>query len=259
MYKLLIVTISLLLSLPIIAQTGFDNEELKGVVYSKEFTVDFRMHTNGYLAIALNKARIKTWYKTNYYQIEVGILKHPKESRNLNTKNQLILGEFQGGAYTFGKKNSMFLVRGGYGQKRYFSEKQNEKGLAIGISYMGGFTLGILKPYYLDLLVSEDGSSVEFVQTGYTEEYATEFLDVNSIINSSGFRHGWAGLSVVPGAHAKVGVHLDWGAYDEFVKALEFGVMVDAFYKKVPLMVSENNKIVFVNVYLAVQFGKRSN
>lgn len=259
MQKFFIITISLLLVLPAFSQTGFEDEDLKGVVYNKEVTVDFRLQTNGYLSIALNKARIKTYYKTNYYQLELGILKHPKESRNVNTKNQLILGEYQGGAYSFGKQNSMLVARGGYGQKRYFSEKQSERGLAIGISYMGGITLGVLKPYYLDLLVQGDGSAVEFVQTPYTEEYATEFLNVNNIINSSGFRHGWNGLSVVPGAHAKLGVHLDWGAYDEFVKALEFGFMIDAFYKKVPLMITENNKVLFVNVYLAVQFGKRSN
>jgi hypothetical protein len=237
-------------------ESGFDNEELKGVVYSKEFTVDMRIHTNGYFALALNKAKIKTYYKTNFYQLEVGVLKHPKESRN--NERFISFQNNPAGAYSLGKQNSFFQIRGGMGQKRYFSEKQGEGGLAIGISYMGGITAGFVKPYYLDLVVERDDELL-FVSTGYNDEYAAEFLSIGNIINSSGFAKGWKGLSVIPGAHAKIGVHLDWGAYDEFVKAIEFGFMLDVYYKKVPIMISERNKMAFLNVYFAIQLGKRSN
>lgn len=257
MRKIIVTFFSILvLGTTAFSQSGFDNEELLGIVYNKEFTFDFRFHTNGIFSFAYNRAKIKSYYKTNFFQVEVGTLKHPKESKN---NNRII--SFQnnpGGSYSFGKQNSLFLARGGYGQKRYFSEKQNRKGVAIGISYMGGVTLGVLKPYYLDLKVNQDGNPI-FVRTPYTEEYADEFLDVFSIINSSGFKYGWNDLSFVPGGHAKIGVHLDWGAYDEFVKGLEFGFMLDVFYKKVPIMIGEDNKMAFLNVYLSIQLGKRSN
>ncbi len=241
-----------------VAQSGFETEETYGVIYNKELTFDFRLHTNGIFALAMNKAKIKTYYRTTFYQVELGTLKHPKESRNNNRS----LGSFQnnpGGAYVFGKQNSLFVARGGWGEKRYFSEKQERRGVAVGMSYMGGVTLGVLKPYYLDLKVNQDGDLI-FVRTPYTEQYADAFLDTGNIINSSGFRYGWNDLSVIPGGHAKIALHLDWGAFDEFVKALEFGFMLDVYYKKVPIMVEQaDNQMAFLNVYLAFQFGKRSN
>ncbi|MGB1217624.1 MAG: hypothetical protein ACPG5P_07095 [Saprospiraceae bacterium] len=236
------------------AQGEFDNEELLGIVYNDEMTVDLRFHTNGLLSLALNRGKIKTYYRTTFYQVEIGYLKHPKESRNND------LGVFNGQSakpYSFGKQNSLFMLRGGWGEKRYFSEKAEQKGLAIGMSYTIGGGLGILKPYYLDLVIDDDSGNFGLVRTGYSEEIRNTFLDVNSILGASGFGAGWKGLSVMPGIHAKLGVHLDWGAFDEIAKGLEFGFMIDAFYKKVPIMVSEKNTPIFLNVYLALQLGKR--
>jgi len=181
-------------------------------------------------------------------------LRHPKESRNRNSN--ISFQNNPGGTYTFGKKNSVFVLRGGFGQKRYFSDKQKKRGVSVGMSYLLGATLGLTKPYYLDLKVPRDGEEI-FIRTPYVDEYAEEFLDIRRIINSSGFSYGWNELGVVPGGHAKVGLHLDFGAKDDIIKALDFGFMLDVFYKKLPIMVSEDNKMAFLNVYLSLQLGKR--
>ncbi len=257
MQRLLIIIISLLfIGIQGFSQTGFEGEEeLKGIVYNKELTFDFRFHTHGFFSLAANKAKIRTYYRTTFYHLEIGTLKHARESKN----NDLGISYqgYQSNDYVFGKKNSLWVVRGGYGEKRYFSEKQERKGVAVGISYLGGVTLGLLKPYHLNLRINDGDNNFTLVRTSYNEEVHDDFLDVYNILGSSGFRYGWGGIRPIPGVHAKLGVHLDWGAYDEFVKALEFGFMVDGFYKKVPIMISEDNKFLFVNVYLALQFGKR--
>ncbi len=231
----------------------FDNEELHGLVYDDEFSLDFRLHTSGYLALAMNRAKIKTYYRSTYYQLEVGTLKHFRESRNSGINIQGSTGR----DYIFGKRNSLWLVRGGWGEKRYFSQKADKRGVAIGMSYLGGASLGILKPYYLNLRVSDGDGNFEIVSSGYSEEIHDEFLTVTNILGASGFKYGWSEISVMPGLHGKIAVHLDWGAYDELVKALEFGFMIDAYYKRVPLMITEDNSPVFINVFLALQFGKR--
>ncbi len=253
-YILFPIFLLLFCSSSILAQGEFDNEELLGIVYNDEMTVDARFHTNGFFSLAFNRGKIKTYYRTTFYQIEMGYLKHPKESRNND------LGVFNGQSarpYVFGKQNSLIMLRAGWGEKRYFSEKAEKRGLAIGMSYLVGGGLGILKPQFLDLIVNDGDGNFELIRTGYTEEVRNSFLDVNSILGGSGFGAGWGGVSALPGLHAKIGVHLDWGAFDEIARGLEFGFMVDAFYKKVPIMVSEKNTPVFLNVYLALQLGRR--
>ena len=228
----------------------------KGIVYNKEFTVDFRLHTNGF-ALAANIGKIKTYYKTRYYHFEIGELRHYKEYRQ-----SFDYPSFSGGrtsrSFVFGKQNSLYVARVGLGTKRYFSEKARKKGLAVGMSYQFGPSLGIVKPYYLELQRTIDGGTNSFLSTEkYSEENAGLFLDINNIYGSSSFAHGLKELSVLPGGHAKLSIHFDWGAFDEFVKALEAGIMADVYFKKVPLMVSEENRPFFINLFIALQLGKR--
>ena len=68
-------------------------------------------------------------------------------------------------------------------------------------------------------------------------------------------------ISILPGGHGKVAVHFDWGAFDEYIKAVEAGIAVDVFPKKIPMMVPvegvENRKY-FINLFITLQLGKRS-
>jgi len=252
------------------------NNGTKGVVYNKEFTVDARLHTNG-IALAANIAKIQTYYKTTYYHIEIGELKHPKEyrySRDLNSGNF----NQNSSSFVYGKQNSFFVLRGGYGTKRYFSEKARRKGLAIGINYEFGPSLGILKPYYLKVRSGDFGNGPRDLK--FSQEEAASFLDADGVFGYSGFSKGLLEVSVIPGGNAKFGVHFDWGAFDEYVKAVEVGIMADFYFQKIPIMVDEasfevdrdvnnqpiifdivpqdvRNRPFFINLYVSLQLGKR--
>ncbi len=233
-------------------------DDKKGVIYNKELAFDLRMHTNGF-AIAANIGRIKTYYLTKYFHFEIGEIKHPKEQRHSfdypsNGRTSR--------SFVYGKQNTFIVIRAGRGGKRYFSEKAKRKGIAVGINYQAGASLGLLKPYYLDFWRFENGdpTNVYFVSEKYTVENEANFLDINKIYGSSGFTKGFGEISVVPGVQGKFGVHFAWGAFDEFVKAFEAGVMVDVFFKKIPIMVdvqNAENRPFFINLYISLQLGKR--
>ncbi|HHS95851.1 MAG TPA: hypothetical protein ENJ45_04610 [Phaeodactylibacter sp.] len=239
----------------------------KGLVYDKETTFDFTLHTTGFgIAAGFNLGKIRTYYKTTYYHFQVGELRHHKEVRQSAETGNPITGRSARG-YFFGKRNNLYVLRAGKGVKRYLSEKAKEKGLAIGFSYEGGFSLGLLKPYYLELFYPQDGgtTAVDIRSEKYSEENASLFLNTNgfSIYGASGFTKGLKEMRPIPGIHFKAGAHFDWGSSDEMVKALEAGFMVDVFYKKIPLIIEHDaisnaeNKAFFVNLYVTLQLGKR--
>ncbi|MEM9921725.1 MAG: hypothetical protein AAF990_26720 [Bacteroidota bacterium] len=236
------------------------NFENKGLVFNKELAVDLRIHTNRGLALAVNVGQIKTYYKTRYYHFEIGELRHPKEQRQ-----SFDYPSWGGGktsrSFILGKINNLYAIRAGIGEKRYFSEKAKRKGLAIGVNYEGGFTLGLLKPYYLEIIRSvEPGSPRYLVSEKYNEENRNIFLDENRIYGSSGFTKGLSELGIRPGAHFKASIHFDWGAFDEFVKAIEAGIMGDIFLQKVPIMADVDgaeNRPFFINLFISLQLGKR--
>ena len=236
-----------------------DDTQNKGLVYNRETAFQFRMHTNGF-GLGTEFGRIRTYYLTRTFHVELGELKHHKENR-ANLDRSSATGRISR-AFIYGKQNHFFVLRGGIGEKRYFSEKAKEKGVAIGISYKGGPTLGLLKPYYLDLISTENPGSpfVSTVSVKYSESIHDNFLDPWNIFGASNWAKGFDEVRLVPGLHLQFSVHFDWGAFDEYLKALEAGIMADVFFQNVPIMVevpNVENRPFFLNLFLNLQLGKR--
>jgi hypothetical protein len=247
----------ILCSAALLGQTRLANEA-KGIVYDKEKAIEFRLHTHGW-AINYQIGSIKTYYKTSYYEFGIGELYNHKEvSKSTESTGNPGIG-FR--SYTFGKQNNAFVLRGGMGFKRYYSEKAAKNGVAVGLLLSGGITAAVMKPYYLEV----GGSTPDFpvVRTiKYSAENESLFLNPEKIRGSGGIFTGLTESKFVPGAYGRVGVHLDWGAFDEFLKAMEVGIQVDIFPKKLPIMIPVNsidqNKPYYLNLYVSLQLGKRN-
>ena len=236
-----------------------DEAGSRNILFNEERTFELRLHTNG-LSFGYNKGDIVKYYLTKTFHLDVGYLRHPKEFRQ-NLRSQAVLQSLTStSGYIFGKQNSLLTIRGGIGQIRYFGEKAKRKGVAVGLSYQGGPSLGILKPYYLDLkrFDEENGSGVRPSSEKYTEENESLFLDPNSIYSYSGFFKGLGEIKIIAGVQARGAIHFSWGSNDEYVKVLESGVMIDFYARKIPLLINEQNRSLFVNLYLSLQFGKRN-
>ena len=227
----------------------------KGVIYFKELAFDFRANTVRGFSVAANFGKIITYQKTRYYHIEIGTLKHPKEFK----QNDQFSRRFGGRAFIFGKQNTFFTLRGGWGEKRLFTEKAIRKGVAIGINYEIGPSIGITKPYYLILNKAIDSSQTE---EKYSSDNHDIFTDINKIQGAAAFGKGITELGIIPGGQFKFSFHFDWGAFDEYVKAMDVGIMGDFYFKKVPILVDDSfpgakNQPFFLNLFVAMQLGKR--
>lgn len=243
------------------AQTIVQPKQLEyssvGILYNEERAVEFRPHSNGG-AIAVHFGKIVTYYKTQYYMFDLGLLRHPKEFRQSITFNSGNPFAHTSNSFTFGKQNHFLVLRGGVGEKIYFSEKAKRKGVAAGVNYEFGASIGLLKPYYLNLSRLEENGFIDYISTErYTEENRDIFLDDTKIVGPASFFRGFGKITALPGVHARIGAHFSLGAFDQFVKAFEMGIMVDGYFKRVPIMIIENNTPVFINGYLSLHIGKR--
>ncbi len=228
-----------------------------GILYNKERSIDFRPHTNG-MALGVHIGEIKTFYKTRYYQFDLGFIRHPKEFRQSITFNTGNPFSRASSSFTYGKQNQLLVIRGGIGEKIYFSDKAKRKGVAVALDYEFGASVGMLKPYYLILSRLKENGFVDYPSTErYSEENKELFLDDTKIIGPASFFKGIEEITFIPGLHARVGAHFSLGAFDQFVKAIEVGVMVDGYFQRVPIMIIENNTPVFINGFVSFQIGKR--
>ncbi|MDQ3016096.1 MAG: hypothetical protein M3R25_05180 [Bacteroidota bacterium] len=245
----------------VVAQTIVEPKQMDyssvGILYNEEKVLELRPHSNGGV-IGVQFGKIPAFYKTRYYQFDLGLLRHPKEYRQSITFNSGNPFTRSANSFTYGKQNHVVVLRGGVGQKRYFSDKAKRKGVAVGVNYQVGASIGIIKPYYLHLSRLEDDGFTDYVSTEkYSEENRDLFLDDTKIIGPASFFKGFDEISVIPGLNARVGAHFSLGAFDQYVKAFEMGIMVDAFVRRVPIMIIDNNMPVFINGYLSFQLGKR--
>ena len=229
------------------------SSDINGILYNKEKALDVHLLTHGWSA-DVYFGTLKTYYKTQYFRFGIGNLTHPKEQRSVT---EYVANGFSTGFrhYRYGKQNYAYTLHSGWGLKHYYTEKAKKKGVSLAMNYSGGIIAGLVIPYYLDVSDSRKRGNSSLLR--YTEETAVRFLDRQLIRGKGGVFKGLKETTVVPGIYTQVGVHVDWGEFDEFLHAVEVGVQLQVFTKKIPIMITEENRPYFFNLYLSLQFGKR--
>jgi hypothetical protein len=229
------------------------NNSLKGIIYDKEKAIDFQLLTNGWVA-DVYFGKLKSYNKTQYWYVGLGNMIDEKEKRLSTEFRSLGLG-FGPRRYRYGKQNYLYTLQGGWGVKRYLTEKAEKKGVGLAINYSGGLSAGLLIPYYLDVSDPQKKGNSSIIR--YSKETAYLFLNKDAIRGKAGVWKGVSEATVVPGVYFQTGVHLDWGAFDEYLKAVEIGVQLQVFQRRMPILVNEYSKPYFFNLYVSLQFGKR--
>lgn len=231
------------------------SDDQLGTRLVKDGSFGFRLNTNGWSLFG-TYSKVVSADKYRFYQVELTELRHPKEVRQ---SSELLSTRIPQSPrpFVYGKQNNFFALNFSVGNRVIIGEKAVRSGVEVNFIYQGGPTLGLTKPYYLD--VFRDGSDlfnpVETIK--YTEERRDDFLDLSNIYGASGFTRGLGELRFYPGVHGKAGLHFDWANYSEFVTALEVGLAANVFLRNVPIMIDTVNRPYFIYLFLGIQFGKK--
>ena len=224
-------------------------EEEGAIIFQKQTVVGVKLNTDGY-GMFLEMGRMKTSRKSNLYSLELGERKHSKEER---------ISSFTGGylsnPYIYGKINNFYYAKLGFAQQRLIGNKGNKNGVAISAIYGGGLSAGLLKPYYLKVSSSSSSASRD---VKFTPKDSATFLDnPGYITGSSGFTKGFGEMKFTPGIYGKTALRFDYGRYNELVSAIEVGINLEFYTKKMPVMLLQKQRQLFFNAYAAIEFGKR--
>ena len=232
-------------------------EEEGALIFQKQSTFGLNFNSDGF-GFTYEHGKYKTITKTNLWWISLGERKDPKQYKQSNAIG--VSGSsvvFFGNSYVYGKQNNFYYLRVGFGQQKILGGKGNKNGVAVSAIYGGGLTLGLLKPYYVQIQDnSGQGNGVKDIK--YSDTTAVKFLDPSLIIGGSGFGKGFGEIKYVPGVTGRLALRFDYGKYNETVSALEVGVNAEFYSQAVPILVGVNdNKKFFFNGYIALTFGKR--
>jgi hypothetical protein len=216
------------------------------LVYRKQSIFGIQAKTNGYGAF-YELGFMKTPRKTNVFRLDISETKNAKEEKLLGG------GIIFGNPFIFGKINYFYPVTLGFGQQYIFGQKGNKNGVAVTAVYNAGISVGLLRPYYINV---EDPGSGENRTIKYSEADKDLFLGP-SITGGGGFGKGWSEMKIKPGAFAKAAMRFDYGRFNEVVSGLEIGMSLEAYGSKIPIMLLQKDKSLFFQGYIAVLFGRR--
>lgn len=226
----------------------------ENAIYKNEWSLGMRMHTNGYSAY-FERVWIKSIWKKRVLQTNFFYFKDFREKKIKTIYTDV----FNAKKYFYGKQNNFWSINVLYGQKKVLGEKADKNGVRVSMIYLGGVSLGVIKPYAI--LLTEPGVEQPVTEvTFYDESNEAAFLDLDPtqvVYGAAGLRYGWNRLQPVPGVHGKFGFNFDWASKEYLVKSIEIGAQLDIYYRTLPVMVSERNRPFILNLYLAFQLGKR--
>lgn len=229
---------------------------------TQEMSLGYRLCSDGW-SIFVQRGFIRTDAErphTNFLWIDISEKKHPKETKSLNENFSVVNpSEIKPISYKYGKINNFYQFKIGYGNMIPITGRLDKKSIVINWVYAAAFTLGMVKPYYLDLLVPEGNFFIRKFDK-YTEENAPYFLDINNqgtIVGGASFTKGLNQMKFQPGLALRSGFYFDYAATRKSLLGVELGASAELYTKRIPIMATAKNNAVFFNFYADFRIGKR--
>jgi len=243
----------------------FSQEPLKltkRILYKNERNFGVNVHSLGW---GIHARRV--WNENvrwqHFFELDAVSLKHPKQVKTMNA----FFSDAR--SYDFGKQNSTFVLRGGYGKQRILFDKDDFGGIMVSAIASTGISAAFLKPVYLEILYQDENTNI-YVQTEKYDPTDDKHTPYN-IYGRAYYFKGFNEMKVQIGGYVKGGFTFEFSKKDEVIKSIETGVCLDAFKigenailqtaigEEVPIMALTNNKKIFLTFYINMNFffGKK--
>lgn len=222
-------------------------EEEGDLIFNKQNIFGIRLASDGY-GLSYEKGYFKTPTRTLLFNAELNE-KHSPQEHHISASND----GFDFSSVVPYKLNNLYEFKLSVGQQLLIGGKGNKNGVAVSAIYSGGLTLGMLKPYYLEITNAISSATNE--QTYL--QFAQDTIIGDQITGSSGFLVGWDHLTIKPGLNAKQAMRFDYGRLNQTVAAVEVGLTEEYFSAKMPIMYRIPAKQFFFNAYVSILFGGR--
>ncbi len=230
---------------------------------TQEMNAGYRLYSNGW-GIYSQRGFIRTedpeHVHTNFLWVELSEIRSPNEYRLQNQSfSSLNPNEPKPLPYKYGKINNFYQLKIGYGNQKPISGKPDLKSIQINWVYAAAFSLGMLKPYYLDLLIPEGNGFVRRYDR-YSDDTRESFLDLRNqgtIIGGADFTKGISEINMKPGIALRSGFYFDYTFSRKSFVGAEIGLCAEAYSSAIPIMAQNQARSFFLSLYADIRMGKR--
>lgn len=237
----ILITLILTIYSSLIHAQGDINDEQKALIRNEK-SLNVTLNSNGWGG-SFTYGKMINIYRKKLYSFELVTIKDAKELK-INNPYQPDFRRF-----VYGKNNVFYNFRFGYGHLFKLYDKKDKGGIGVRCFYLIGPLLGVLKPVYY--ITGTDPLT--------TERFNSSLHTATSILGGASYFKGINELNVVPGAFVKFGGSFEFSKKDLLINALEGGVTLDIFAKKIDLMANNKNQFYFLAIFVSYRFGRIIN
>lgn len=244
--KQLVLVLSLVLCFTIMSQAQKADRIVKKPLLRYEQSFGINFNTDGW-GFGYRYGKAKTFTNKKTWDISISFIRDSKQYRYFNPYDNAAKSFF------YGKINNFYSLQALRGRQKILTEKPYWGGVEVRLFYFGGVNIGFAKPIYLYVIDYENGGILSL------EKYDVQKHDLENIYGRGAFTKGLNELGIHPGLTFKLGLNVEFGPYQEKTKALEAGVVVDAYAIPIQIMGFDDPKYAMLRLYVAYRFGKRFN
>ena len=213
---------------------------------SDEIQFGILLHTQGG-GLTARKGSYRGASRINWIGTDLSIFRHPKELKISNPVYE------NGRSYVYGKQNALQLLRVWRGYQRLHSEKLRKDAVRLSTHWRYGFTLGVLKPVYLE--IGYPDIPYDYIAT---EEYDSNEHFSDNIYGQASWSNGLDQLDLVPGLHTSYAIDFEYGNERFEQRTLAVGIACDAFLTPPEIFAAgfEQNHRFFVTLFATFERGR---
>lgn len=235
-----------------IVNLGMDNS------YNHQLALGGKLNSNGwsgsiYYFKRTGKAKLDVW------SLSFSEIKHEKQVKQ--QRENVLYPQFGASTpYVFGKVNNLYTLQLGYSKQMLLLPGVVDGNLSVSFRYGGGFSLALLKPYYLRLVYVDynDPKAIPVLEEErYSDANAEIFLTRNSTIGASKWSKGLNEIRPAPGGFLEAAAVIEPAKNKFLVETLTIGIN-GAFYTKcLPIMAELKAYPWQASVFVGLSLGKR--
>jgi len=219
-------------------------DENQKVYFRNERSFAILLNTDG-IGVGYRAAKRINFLNKQLIEFEAGTLKHPKEYKLSNPYTQTT------GTFVFGKLNTVVFIRGGIGHQHELFKKTDLGGIAIRYFYSAGPVVALYKPIYYRVLYPVSVNEFEIKE----EKFDVSIHQPGDIYSRAAFTKGLDEIKILPGIYTKGGFNFEYSKGEKIIHAIEVGAQLSIFPKKIPIMASPDNKMIFFSLFVSYRFG----
>lgn len=227
--------------------------------YKHELSLAGRLNTDGWSVGVHYVRKSEVVPHKIYFTLLFAEIKDEKQVKQ-GRKNTAFPELGSGTPFVFGKINNLYTLQLGIGRESMLLPGVLEGNMSVGFRYGGGFSLAMLKPYYLKLLYV-DYSGPEPVATVSEEKYSEGNLDLflqsTSILGAGRWEKGLSEMQYTPGVYGDAAFTIEPSKQSGLVKVITLGIQGALYTKELPIMVERKAQSWNGRFYIGLELGKR--